>query len=232
MPYILEKTKLTGSLFDGRGFMASAKDNIVHRGAMGALANGNDLYLSRDAVEGILEWISLWENALRAHADTFPDNHLYVGKVEFVLYDEQEYGYVNMPVLSNVQRDVAWKILGNARKNFTIGFERHEWKEVTQFMAYSETGSFNHPGRNIVLAKDPSRVEYNLRLVGRPNNEQVYATADLTTVRIAEALFSVANTQTYPQTGYKLDLKLGFGNLDLAELNRDQIRDLAERLVP
>lgn len=227
--YILEKTKITASMFEGRGFIAHAKDNIQRRGMLGALANGNDIYLSRDAVEGILQWISLWEDALRQPKSEFPDNRLYIGKLEFILYDEMNYGYNAMELLS---KEDAWKILGTVRKNFTIGFERRPWSDVSRFPAYCETGSYNHPGRMVVIAKDPTRIEYNLRLGGASSNEQVYATADFTTVRIAEALLSVADTNTYPANGYKLDLKLGFGNLELAELSRNQIRDIAERLIP
>lgn len=230
--YILEKTKITASMFEGRGFIALAKDNIQRRGMMGALGNVNEIYLSRDAIEGILQWVSFWEDALRQQKGVFPDSRLYVGKLEFILFDESDYGYSPMEVLAVARKEEAWKILGTVRKNFTVGFEQRPWSDVSTFMAYCETGSYNHPGRTVIIAKDPTRIEYNLRLGGESKNEQVYATADFTTVRIAEALLSVADTNTYPANGYKLDLKLGFGNLELAELSRNQIRDIAERLIP
>lgn len=74
-------------------------------------------------------------------------------------------------------------------------------------------------------------MHYNYRIVGQ-SIPTPYASLDLTMVKIADAILSIANTETYPTAGYELELTLGFGNQKLADLTRDQLREIAFRLIP
>lgn len=229
MEYVLTKAKLKGAMFDGRGYLVYLKDNKERRGVLGALMNGAELYMSRDAVEVIRRWVRMCE--LRMAGDEefkYVSDTITLGDITFVLYDRADYDYTDITQIHPTQLAA---LFNDIRENFTIGFDEAVWHKRDNHLAPYMTESYNKPGRMIQFNFDYNGASYDYRLINQPAPVP-YVTRDLSMVRMADALLNIANTQSYPQGGYKLNLQLGFGNLDLAEMTRDGLRELAERLIP
>lgn len=229
MEYLLTKAHLSKPMFNGRGFLMDIKDNKERRGIVGALTNRTQMYLSRDAVEVIKKWITMWEAKLRGDEEfkVLPFT-LSFNDITFILYDRQAYDYADIMDIHETQQAA---LIDEARKNFTTGFDSATWSTDSKSIMPYMAPSYNVPGRNMQFNFDLSGVTYDYRFANEPTPVP-YVTRDLSMIRIAEALLNIADTNTYPSGGYKLDLKLGFGNLELAELSRNQIREIANRLVP
>lgn len=232
MQYILTKAKLTAPMFDGRGYLVDIRDNKERRGLMGALGNGCELYMSRDAVEVVRRWIRMWELHLDGDEDhTFIHHVLHLSGIEFVLYDIADYGCMELKNLHQMEPERVSEIFAVARANFTTGFDEATWHKQNDHFASHVMESYNDPGRTIQFSIEKDWAMYTHRFVNKPALVP-YVSRNLEMIRIAEALLSVANTRTYPSAGYKLDLKLGFGNMELADLTREQLLEIAERLIP
>lgn len=233
MEYVLTKSMLTAPMFDGRGYLVSLRDNRERRGLMSALLNSTELYMSRDAVEVVRRWVWLWEQKVQGSRDVRNlSETLHFGDITFVLYDRGEYGYADITDLNDIHPEQVTKIFDTVRENFTTGFDEPTWHgDVSILTGDYVTESYNNPGQQIQFNYNNDGAVYNVRII---NQGPVipYVSRDLTMIRIAEALINIANTKTYPHSGYKLDLKLGFGNLELGELDRAQLLVIAQRLIP
>ncbi|QVW55875.1 hypothetical protein pEaSNUABM9_00294 [Erwinia phage pEa_SNUABM_9] len=233
MEYVLTKSRLTASLFDGRGYLVSLKDNKERRGIMPALFSGVEMYMSRDAVDVIRRWVQLWE--MKLEGDDEPGcvgDVLHFGDIKFVMFDPSDYGWPsNLKILKETNPEMVTEILNAIRENFVTGFDEAVWHKGPDRYAPSVAESYNIPGRTMQFNFDNDAVTYNYRLTNQPVPIP-YVSRDLTMIKLAESLLNIANTKTYPYNGYKLDLQLGFGNMNLAELNRGQLLEIAQRLIP
>lgn len=231
MNYLMQRTTLKSRMFEGRGFLAFAKDDKERHGIVGALSNGSEMYLSLDAVIGLQEWIRMWEHHVANTVTTkCPENIISIGSLSFIMHDDTDMWRWGAD--PNGMRESIIDNIARAKENFTFDFHQVTWKEENSIFSQRHTESLNHPGRQLVIRSEPFSIEYTIRFMHKHRNEHPTATKDLSMVKMAESLFSIANTATYPETGYELDLKLGFGNIELAKLSRDQLREIAERLVP
>ncbi|QVW55125.1 hypothetical protein pEaSNUABM29_00081 [Erwinia phage pEa_SNUABM_29] len=227
--YVLEKSKITASMFDGRGFLVSACDNGERRGLTAALMSDVEMYLSRDAVEGILEWANMWQRCIARDEEVkYMPESLNVDGIDFILYSSADYDFTPLHQIHPTQLEALFDTI---RTNFTTGFERIRWHQQYNGRPGPAGESHNKPGMMICYGFERDSLVYGYRTTAEPNPAPL-ATTDLSMVRTADSLLSIANTATYPQAGYLLNLKLGFGEQTLAELNRDQLRAMAERLIP
>lgn len=228
----LERSRLIASMFDGRGFMAAGHFDSEYRLSFSDdPGEPTEFYLSRDAVTAILQWVKMWE--LHLQSDNGPNMRspkLYIDGVTFVLYSRADYDYND---LKDIHPSQVAQIFDTVRQNFTTGFTEREnlWECANHPLGSYSAESYNVLGRRMEFNYENDTVRYNYHIVNQPIPAP-YATFDLTMVKIADALLSIANTNTYPQAGYALGLKLGFGEQKLADLTRDQIRDIAQRLIP
>lgn len=232
MQYILTKANVRAPMFDGRGFLVNIDDDKERRGLMGALAKNTTMYMSRDAIEVVRRWITMCELHVDGNQDfKYLPDVLHFGDIQFVLYDRTDYGYADLKMLKDVEPTKLAEVFAKARENFTIGFDEARWHGQDDQHAQWVMESYNVPGRLIHFNFDNSGAQYNYRVINQPQHIP-YVTRDLSMVRIAESLINIANTQTYPYSGYKLDLKLAFGNMELGELDRGQLLEIAQRLIP
>lgn len=228
----LEKSKLIAPMFDGRGFMAAGHfESECRLSYADAAVEPTNFYLSRDAVLVILQWVKMWE--LHLQSDSGPkmsSTELNINDVIFVLYSRADYDYTDLNELHHTQ---AAHIFDTVRQNFATGFTEREnlWEQGNHPLGSCSAESYNVPGRRMEFTFDNNSVHYNYRIVGQPVPTP-YASLDLSMINVADALLSIADTQTYPTAGYELELKLGFGNQKLADLTRSQLRELASRLIP
>ncbi|ANZ48651.1 hypothetical protein BIZ83_gp202 [Erwinia phage vB_EamM_ChrisDB] len=233
MEYVLTKSKLTASLFDGRGYLVTVRDNKERRGIMNSLFNSAEMYMSRDAVEVIRRWVRMWELKLE-NDDEFKclGEVLHFGDIEFVMFDRSDYGWpMNLRELKETQPEAITEIFNTIRENFTTGYDEATWHKQNDYHVPYLSESYNVPGRMMQFNFENDSVAYDYRLFNQPVPIP-YVSRDMTMIRMAESLINIANTKTYPYKGYKLDLQLGFGNMELAELNRDQLLEIAQRLIP
>ncbi|EBV3390517.1 TPA: hypothetical protein ACNBKL_003839 [Escherichia coli] len=232
MDIVLEKSKLSAPMFDGAGFMVRAHRDMSWATSFGGDADVPvDLYMSRDAVEAVLQWVRMWELHLRGDETVKTVSEiLTINDIKFVLYPMSDYAYTRLKDMDPIQ---AAKIFDTVRQNFTTGFAEREplWECKTHPLGGYVAESYNVPGRFMQFSYENDTVRYNYQYMNCPAPVP-YVSDDLTMVRIAESLLSVADTQTYPRSGYVLELKLGFGELKLGDLNRDQLREIAQRLIP
>lgn len=232
MKIVLEKSKLVAPMFDGRGFMAAGHfDSECRLTFSDDPGEPTNFYLSRDAVLAILQWVKMWE--LHLQSDNGPrmrSPQLDINGVTFVLYSMADYDYTE---LDGIHPSQVARLFDKVRQNFTTGFTEREnlWTCADNPMCSFSAESYNVQGRRMEFSFENDRVHYNYRIVGQPIPTP-YASLDLTMVKIADAILSIANTQTYPTAGYELGLALGFGNQKLADLTRDQLREIASRLIP
>ncbi|EJP7804956.1 hypothetical protein NY967_000180 [Salmonella enterica] len=228
----LEKSRLVAPMFDGRGFMAAGF--FVSECSVPFRENSEEptnFYLSHDAVSAILQWVRMWELHLQGDDSLRMDYpQLNINGVVFTLYSIADYDYNE---LKNIHPSRATQIFDTIRQNFATGFtERKDlWEKANHPFGSYSAESFNVLGRRMEFDYDNAAVRYNYQIVNQPIPAP-YASLELTMVKIADALLSVANTNTYPQAGYELGLKLGFGDQKLADLTRDQLREIAQRLIP
>jgi len=232
MQYILEQSKIKASLFTTRGFLIEARDMSPTRGAAAAALKNHELYLSIDAIESVLRWVSLWEESLKDNTQDFPGAVLHINGLDFVLCDPSAYQCPDVETMATTSRTEFQAVLERVRENVDPGGIGMAWSQHGLSPYHHYTESCNKPGLLLTMHKKHCQPVYNLHRNGFDAVKPVYATSDLTLVRIVEALFAIADTNTYPQDGYKLALTHLFGNTELAALTRDQVRDIAERLVP
>lgn len=223
MSFILNHTKIKASLFDGRGYLLSSRNTKRRHGIAAALESDPELYASRDAVLVLRQWLTLWKGYLEKGGKRPRDiSELTIGGINFINCDAIELLHSDANPIAMVDAVLA---------NLTTGFTEPVWRLVANHpLEVYETPSLDKPWQMIQLNMEPFSVAYSIRINGVEDGPVLLR--DLTMIRTAEALLSIANTQTHPQTGYHLELKLGFGTMELAELNRDQMRDMALRLIP
>jgi hypothetical protein len=228
----LEKSKLVAPMFDGRGFMAAGQfDSECRLTFTDAPIEPTSFYLSRDAVLAILQWVKMWELHLQSdNGPSMRNRQLDINGVTFVLYSMADYDYTE---LKEIHPSQVARIFDKVRQNFTTGFTERDdlWVQANHPLGGYSAESYNVQGRRMEFSFENDSVHYNYRIVGQ-SIPTPYASLDLTMVKIADAILSIANTETYPTAGYELELTLGFGNQKLADLTRDQLREIAFRLIP
>ncbi|QVW28591.1 hypothetical protein pEaSNUABM8_00094 [Erwinia phage pEa_SNUABM_8] len=228
MEYDLSKTHITDRLFDGRGFLLQTHDTKQRRGLMSALESGHQLYVTRDVILVLRKWLMVWKDRVERRDFSSISTTLAIGEYRFVThnFEQQEYKALEM-----IEKDQALKLLDEGINGLAVGFDCDVWRESEDSFYWDYRAcSADRPHMEVMLSVNEGTTEYNCRI----NHVPAYPTIlkDLSVVRIAESLFSIANTRSYPQSGYVLNLQLGFGNIDLASMTRDSLREMAERLIP
>lgn len=229
-------------IFDGRGYLATVTmsdyyDKYCHMldpigdGKLRALMDGErEIYLSADAYLCLVQWLYEFKSQIvKRDGWRYKEMSLSFGNYRFKF---PELNKVFMCCAADTI-DAIDAILGRLN-----GFQSDEEQALWTFPDNPELHRFTtktRPSVNrrqvpLLLDYDNGRGMYDIVLFG----EQQYPiiAIDLTNIKLAETLRNIANTVTYPETGYGLNLALGFGNIEIGQFNKTQLRNLAETLIP
>lgn len=245
MPVVeFDRVKSVTPLFNGRGYIVQFANVSYGRTWLNLKNIETPIYLSCDAHASLLAYIA--EQKKKAEKNDgwgFSTDYLVLGNVRFssVLFSPD---YGNREHRAQQLADLYVELANGLMLN-----ETYDW----QPLPWGQEGAVISPSKGsdtqLIVSADHGMVTYLRReFVESPHghhhlqgrfSERNYAEmdspvveTDIEIINMADRLYSIASTGTFPTDGYTLTLELGLGKLDVAKMDKSRLLKLAEVLIP
>lgn len=231
-------------VFNGRGYLVEFTNKLTTRHWLARKMIHTPVYMSKDAHAALLAYIAQQKQVIeKKDGWGYSTEYLVLGGVCFSSPYFERHSY---------RAEEAVEQLGEMYVELAAGTSlnaRYNWQPVPWDHNHAVMSATPDPDIYLVLSADKGMVtylrkeftesQYGHEHLSRQFLQRDYASmdspvveTDIELINMADRLYSVATTGTFPTDGYTLTLELGLGKLDVAKMNKARLLKLAETLIP
>lgn len=231
-------------VFNGRGYIVQFTNTSYGRMWTNFECIETPIYLSSDAHAALLAYIAEQKKlAEKNDGWGYSSEFLVLGNVRFC---SQHFSVHYGPAEERVHHLTELYV---ALANGLMLNDTYEWKPLPWGHEGSIISPSKRPDAELIISADQGMVTYlrqefvesphghhHLQALFRERNyvqmESPVVETDIELINLADRLYNIASTGTFPNDGYTLSLELGLGKLDIAKMDKARLLKLAETLIP